>query len=202
MKIAFWTFALTPVIGLVLFYSFAPSSATEEGLAISKTRPMTDGAQIPAPTNQRAKNEDQIHKLQLEITQSKDRLIEAQERSARTAEYFTPEVQQKMVDNKMRAREPHYRSLFNSWAIAKETIDRALDIIKDRESELMAHQWEFVQNGRNRSRVDYEKETLITGSIAEVQLVDLLGQDRFVELSRLESQIKSEAISRVRNLND
>ena len=119
------------------------------------------------------------------------------ESMAEVAAKTTPELRREVIDSMMKGREPGYRALFASWELDPATSQQVLEIVFARELQkreaLHDHDREGLAGGRKFVNA-VEAET----KWAEAQLVLLLGQDRLLQLSRLEGRMESEALTSAR----
>ena len=196
MKSLAWIFTLLPLAAIALYYLFVPRAeeqvTTDMHLGAPKNQLGASAkhkAEQLSDTRKRTDDQDD-ERRHLREKQLLAKLKENDEKLARIGERFTPDQQKKMLDITMRSREQSYRALFESWALDSVKIEQALKLVREREGERTALRVKFLKTGGAN---EFQKGRVITDVAAEVQLIDLLGQDRFDEFSRLESQMQSEA---------
>lgn len=190
MKHFIWVFSFLPIVGIALFYLLdspaAPSLASASAMKPSAPRQAPSRAALPAETK--------TARAMTEAEQAFLRTRRINEGMARYAATMSPDQQRNSVDAAMRVREPGYRSLFQSWSLDSAAIDKALDIIREREIHLVQKRMQYFQKGLSGT-TEHQKEEAVEGAIAEVQLVALLGQDHFNELSHQESERRTKTVN-------
>ncbi len=158
--------------------------------AVVKARPTA----TPADEARRREREEKMAKSKERLAalekQTKDLMV----RVAKSAEKITPEMQQKMVEGYMKAHEPHYRDLFDSWNLDPGTQQQVLDIIRERETQRNSG---IVRSMKSGDMTAGRKERENTMNTAEGQLLFLLGQDHLDQISTVDKQMQDEALAKI-----
>ena len=122
-----------------------------------------------------------------------DRLIRVS--SAQTSSKFAG----KLTEALLRFRESRYQSLFESWGLDSLTRDRVLEIVRDREYAMMENRRSFSSQGvEGMSKL--VSESVIEKSLADEQLVKLIGSKRLLEMKNEEAKMDSIMLKQAQSL--
>ena len=188
MKKIGWIFGWLPLIGIAIYYYNSPPNPTG---GVKDSHVSTPTTNKVGPTTQqkwaeykRAQNEETKQK----IDQTDLNFQKLKENIAELAMDLTPSVQSKLVDATLKAREPRYRSLLDSWNIDPSTTNQVFQVIRERDAELQALRADFFRNGAS-SLSDYQGKLRDASDKAKKTLVGVLGQNRTAALGKLEAQM-------------
>lgn len=106
---------------------------------------------------------------------------------ARLAKATTPEIRKQLVDARMRRFAKSHADLFESWNLEAETTEEMLRIVREREERLGNIQQKRNESGSINAK-EYLQNREIEYKMAEIQLANLLGEDRYRQLSKAEAE--------------
>ncbi|WP_147263764.1 hypothetical protein [Roseimicrobium gellanilyticum] len=131
--------------------------------------------------------------------QSDELLRKARAGMAEVASRMTRERQVQLMDSHMQMRDAGYRQLFSSWNLDETTVTKTLTIIRDREARLLEKKLHHMKEGPSYTST-FLKEQKLERELAEMELVILLGQERFNELTSREAEMDAEVQAQAREI--
>jgi hypothetical protein len=199
MKLLTW-FAGLAVLGVLLFFlsrSEPPKQVAAAESVKSAQRKAYFAGNSPAartpPRGGLAAHKRNVARIKLDEEEVKRlaaiQFKKADELMARAAEFRTPEWKATLVDAMIRSRTSKYSELFDSWDLDSATSERALAIIRARETELMDRRTELLKAGMS-GVFDFNKQKKVEKTLAEIQLMTLLGPDRVTQLTKVEDEME------------
>jgi hypothetical protein len=173
------TFALVPLFGVMLYFLFAAPSGKEITPVVSQE--ISKASKKSLTLNRDAQRSKELQERKL--LQDRQNIA-----MAKNAKAMTPERIKLMVDVLMQSREPRYRSLFENWNLDSVASEEVLKIIRGRETRINEILKTLNETG-NAGRRDFVDNYKIEKTLAEIQLSNLLGESRYAEFAKLESQM-------------
>jgi hypothetical protein len=128
-------------------------------------------------------------------------MLEARQKMADSINRQTPEMRLRLVDAMMRMREPGYRQLFDSWKLDPAAAADALRILRDRETSHSDLRTKFWGDPSSDIR-EYSDAVKAETTATETRLLQLLGQDRLMELIQQEERMKAESMAKAREMTE
>ncbi|WP_395735430.1 hypothetical protein [Prosthecobacter sp.] len=123
--------------------------------------------------------------------------------NASLARMASVEFQREIDEAAFQIREPKYRELFARWKMSDAAVNKALEIIKERELQKGAA---FVTYLKAEDRPGSGKDMRISGQVEDTlaaqELDRLLGVNRNRELSLLDERLDNEHAARARSQDD
>lgn len=189
MNKAPWVVALLPLAVIALYYV---SNRTPEVTQPARTGSAASNSGQNGVIDQRIQKKLIMRDNGLEgelRKQTGDGLKEnAEAAMLAVANAATPANQKKNVEAEMRAREPRYRSLFDSWGIDQSKAREVLSMIGEREKRISDLRLKMFKKGIDQASA-VQKEIDSERSLVDTELVILLGPERFVQFAKIDAEL-------------
>ncbi len=195
-----WFFAALPIVAIIwfLFPATPLDKAGAKAPELSANKPQSsgirsselapDGSRIKPPTPEEIEARKRYAEAKKRLDESKKRSVET---AKKLANLSTPEYRERAADGIMRGRDQGYRNLFASWNIDSKTVNEALAIIRERQLRLIEDRTAYYHNsGPEKARKEFEFNKEMENSLAQMQLINLLGKSRASELFAAEKRMR------------
>lgn len=197
MKKHGWILGWFPLLALAIYYQCS-SLVTSSPVIVTDAPAPTPAVKSVGQSFQEKRAEyrkAQDQETKDKIAQIDLRFEKLKQETAELAKTLTPSRQSYLVDATLKVREPRYRSLLDPWHLDPSTTTQVFQVIRERDTELQALRAKFLSNALPDVYA-YQAQLKAASDQAKQTLTALLGKNRTVALSKLETEMNPSLASR------